>query len=295
VSAASFAQETNKKVVITGARFTYPLVQRWIDQYNEANPFVEVVIEPRSTTDPDKYDLLIEAYELNDDVREEREFLSFGRYALLPIANDKSQFARIYSDKGLTKELIQQIFFHDIYAEKEKQKEIKAPYTVYTRLQKAGAPTTFAKYFGYDQQSIKGKAIAGADEHLIKALLKDTTAISYNNAGLIYDLKTRKALPGIAILPVDTDDNGRVSNEEKERLTLDDLISKLEKGELENIPVEHLHLSIKKRGYNPEALKFLLFVIQNGQNDLHQFGFLTPDQRRFENERERFEHMASRK
>jgi phosphate transport system substrate-binding protein len=105
------------------------------------------------------------------------------------VANAKSAFAKTYSEKGLTGDLIKQIFFHDIYASKDKLQEIGSSYTVYTRLQKAGAPKTFASCFGYEQQQIKGKSIAGADEHLLKALLKDSTGVSYNNLGLIYDLK----------------------------------------------------------------------------------------------------------
>jgi hypothetical protein len=213
---------------------------------------------------------------------------------LLPVANSSSQFAKIYGEKGLTEALIKQVFFHDLYADKEKQKEIKAPFTVYTRLQKAGAPLTFAAYFGYAQENIKGKAIAGADEHLIKALLKDTTAISYSNPGLIYDLNSRTVLPGLTLLPVDAGDNGRVSNDEKFYANLDELLARIERESLKNIPVEYLHVSLPRRGYNPEALKFLLWIIDNSQDDLHHFGFLKPDAKRFQQEKEKFEQLTRR-
>jgi phosphate transport system substrate-binding protein len=292
-SSALFAQESSqKKVIITGARFTYPLVEKWISEYKEANPSVEVVIESRTTTDPAKYDLLIEAYEQEKEVKESREYLYLARYALIPVANAKSVFAKVYGEKGLTDDHIRQVFFHDIYADKDDKKTIKEPFTVYTRLQKAGAPTTFAKYYGYDQLNIAGKAIAGADEHLIKALLKDSTGVSYNNPGLLYDLKTRKPLSGLTILPVDADNNGRVSNDEKFYGDLDGLLSTLENNNVKNIPVEYLHLSIRKHGYNPEALKFLLWIIDHSQEDLHDFGFLKPEQKRFDAEKEKFEQLA---
>lgn len=290
-----FAQQApDKKVVITGVRFAYPLVQQWIAEYKEANPSVEVVIDSRTATDPAHYDLLIEAYEPEKEVKEEREYLYLARYALLPVANAESEFAKIFTEKGLTKDLIKQIYFHDIYADKEKQQEIKAPYTVYTRLQKAGAPVTFAKYFGFEQQQITGKAIAGADEHLIKALLKDPAGISYSYPGLIYDLTSRKVLPGLAVLPVDADNNGRVSQDERFYATLDDAIRAIEDQKTENIPVEYIHISLRKHNYKPEALKFLLWVIYNAQDDLHHYGFLKPEQKRFENEKQKFEQLASK-
>jgi phosphate transport system substrate-binding protein len=253
---------------------------------------VEVVIDPRSATDPAQYDLLIEAFEPEKDTKENREYLYLARYALLPIANEQSAFAKHFTEEGLTKDLIRQIYFHDIYADKEKQQEIKEAFTVYTRLQKAGAPITFAKYFGYEQQNITGKAIAGADEHLIKALLKDPTGISYSYPGLIYDLTTRQVQNGIAVIPVDTDNNGRISQSERFYENLDKVLETLDEERTENIPVEYIHISLRKHSYKPEALKFLLWVIYNSQDDLHHYGFLKPEQKRFESEKQKFEQLA---
>jgi ABC-type phosphate transport system substrate-binding protein len=62
------------KVIITGARFTYPLVEEWIHQYKAVNPNVEVVIDPRTTTDPSTYDLLLEAYENDKSLKDTRDY-----------------------------------------------------------------------------------------------------------------------------------------------------------------------------------------------------------------------------
>ncbi|MGC3946232.1 MAG: hypothetical protein QM762_17235 [Chryseolinea sp.] len=288
-SVASFAQKAEKKVVITGVRFSYPLVEKWIEEYKVANPDVNVVIETRTTTDPAKYDLLIEAYEQDAQTKEARDFLYIGRYALLPVANAQSAFAAEFGEKGLTKELIKQIYFNDIYADKKKQKEIKSSFTIYTRLQKAGAPITFSKYFGYEQANIKGKAIAGADEHLVKALLKDSTGISYNVPGLLFDLKTRQPLAGVKIIPVDADDNGKVSDDERFYDNLDAVLDKIESGQLKNVPLEFLHLSIAKNSANEEALKFLQWVARNGQETLEGYGFLKLDSKRLQAEKAKFD------
>jgi phosphate transport system substrate-binding protein len=290
----SFAQELQKEIIITGTRFTYPLLEKWIADYQEVDPSVRIRIEPRTNVDPSQYDLLIEAFEHDNDARADREYLYLARYAVLPFANASSTFAKYYSEEGLTSDLIKQVFFHDIYASKEKQVEIKSDVNVYTRLQKAGAPKTFAQYFGFEQQQIKGKAIAGADEHLIKAVTKDSLGVSYGSLGLIYDLNARTSLPGITILPVDVNDNGRVSKDERFFGSVDEVIGKLESENLKNIPVEYLHLSIRKHGYKPEALKFLMWIIDNSQDDLHEFGFLKPEQKRFDSEKQKFLHLASK-
>ncbi|WP_353718551.1 hypothetical protein [Dyadobacter sp. 676] len=288
----AFAQEsTENKVIITGVRFAYPIVDKWIKEYTAANPKAQIAIETRTVTDPAKYDLLIEAYEQEKDVRDTREYISIGRYALLPVANAKSAFAKEYADKGLNEKTYKQIFFHDIYAEKDKS--LTTQYTIYTRLQKAGAPLTFARYFGYEQQNIKGKAIAGADEHLIKALLKDETGITYTTPGLAYDLQTRKPLEGLTIIPVDLDGNGRVSKEEKALDNLDEVLATLETGKIKNVPVENIHFSIAKNNPNPEAKKFLLWVAENADKDLHQFGYLKADAKRLAEEKEKLERFQA--
>ena len=276
----------NQQVVrITGVRFAYPLVQQWIDDFNKVYPDIQVIIESRGSTDPSQYEILIEAYEHTDEFKKDREYAYIGRYAILPVANAASEFTKLYQDKGLDKDLISQLFFHDIYADKEKQVEIKAPYTIYTRLQKAGAPITFAKSFGYEQKDIKGKAIAGADEHILKALLRDTTAVSYLPVSLIYDRNTKKAIEGISVLPVDLNDNGKVNGEEKFYNDLPTVIQRLENTslkDLSNVPIGYLHFSVDKKSAGADAVTFIKWVIENGQKDLSAFGYLKPEAEKLE-------------
>lgn len=293
LASPSVAQEKSKdKVVITGVRFAYPLLEKWIKDYTAENPKAQITIEARTITDPEQYDLLIEAYDQERLAKEERDFISIGRYALLPVANSKSEFAKEYVEKGFNEKIYKQLFFHDIYAEKDKS-EKTPPFTVYTRLQKAGAPVTFAKYFGYEQQQIKGKTIAGADEHLIKALLKDETGISYTVPGLAFDLSSRKPIEGLSIIPVDLDGNGRVSKEEKQTDNLDQFLDKLENEKSKNVPQEYVHLSIGKNNTNPEAKRFLLWVASHSEADLRKFGYLKPDPKKVQLEREKLEKQLA--
>jgi phosphate transport system substrate-binding protein len=293
LASASFGQSTSKgKVVITGVRFAYPLVEKWIQEYKVENPSVDISIDPRSTVDPAYFDLLLEAYEPDPNIKDSREFLYLGRYALLTVANATSEFARIYDDKGLTGDQIKEVFFQDVFAEKKKKGQITTPVTVYTRLQRAGAPITFAHYFGFEQQNIKGKSISGSDEHLVKAILKDTTGVTYASISLVYNLQTRKTVDGLAVIPVDLDGDDRISENEK-LADLDAVIAKLESGKVKNIPVEYLHISIGKTNANPEALKFLRWVLYHGQEDLHQYGYLKPDAQRFEKETAKFKELTA--
>lgn len=287
------SEPKRKVVVVTGTRFAYPLVQKWIDTYNEVNPEVQIIIEARGSADP-QYDILIEAYEQPEEVKQKGEYVYIARYAILPVANDKSTFAKTYSDKGLNRALINQLYFHDLFADSEKEIKIKEPFTIYTRLQKAGAPISFTRFFGFEQKDIKGKAIAGADEHLLKAIIRDSTAVSYLPLTLAYDHTTGKPVSGVTVLPVDLNGNDKVSDEEKIYGDLSTVISKIESAEskeLKNLPLEYLHLSVDKKNATPEAIAFLKWVIENGQKDLHQFGYLLPQITK--RGKEKFEQFAN--
>jgi phosphate transport system substrate-binding protein len=277
---------TNQKiVVITGNRFSYKLIQQWIDDYNKVRPDVQLIIEARGSNDPAKYQILAEVYPQEESFRQNREYINVARYAVLPVANANSGFAKYYGEKGLDRDLIRQIYFHDIYADKENQKKIKAAYTVYTRMQKAGVPFVFAKYFEYEQKDITGNAIAGADEHLVKAVLRDSAGITYLPLPLIYDPSTKSPIAGLRVIPVDFNGNGRVNDEEKFYATLGSVLSKLESSEsndIKNIPVEYLHLSIDKQTVSAEAVDFLKWVNENGQRYLHDFGYLLPETKHYE-------------
>ncbi len=296
----AFAQEQTAKsdqkiVVITGNRFSYKLIQQWIDDYNKVRPDVQLIIEARGSNDPAKYQILAEVYPQEESFKQNREYIHVARYAVLPVANSRSAFTKYYAEKGLNRDLIRQIYFHDIYADKENQKKIKAAYTVYTRMQKAGVPFVFAKYFDYEQKDITGNAIAGADEHLVKAVVRDSTGITYLPLPLVFDLSTKQVVNGLTVIPVDINGNGRVNDEEKFYSSLESVLTNLEgtqPSEIKNIPIEYLHLSIDKQTATPEAIDFLKWVNENGQRYLHDFGYLLPESKHYE--KAKFDEFVSR-
>jgi hypothetical protein len=53
-----------------------------------------------------------------------------------------------------------------------------------------------------------------------------------------------------------------------------------------------LHLSIDKQNASAEAIAFLKWVNENGQDDLNKFGYLKPEANRFE--KEKFNEFASK-
>ena len=267
-------------VRMTGVRFAYPLVEHWIDEYSKLNPDVQIVIEWRGTQDPLQCDILVEAYEYSEEIKKERDYTYIGRYAILPVANSSSDFAKTYVTKGLTTQTIKQIFFHDIFADKDKEQKITAPFTTYTRLQKAGSPIVFAHYFKYEQKDITGKGIAGSDEHLLKAVLRDSTAVSFLPTPVIYAKSNGTGVHGLTVIPVDLNGNDRIGDDEKFYDSWSKVTERLTGAngkDIRNVPIEYIHFSVDKKSARPEALAFIRWVVDNGLDDVADFGFLPSD------------------
>ncbi|HYG00868.1 MAG TPA: hypothetical protein VD927_00425 [Chryseosolibacter sp.] len=280
--------EGERVIIVTGARFSYNLVQRLIDEFNKEYPNVQIIIEARGSNDPENYDVLAEVYKHDEKRATAREYLYIARYAIVPIASSHSQFARIYQEKGLTTQLIRQIFFNNVFADHEDEEKLRAPFTVYTRFQKAGAPKVFADFYGFEQNDINGKAIAGSDEHLLKALLRDSTAISYLPMPVVYDNITGQVRDGVTVIPTDLDGNGKVKADERGfyiSLRTATLALENEKKSL-NIPVGYLHLSVDKQNNNTSLKLFLRWVSQNSDRFVKEYGYLKTDMQSSDNQQQ---------
>ena len=274
----------NGKVIITGTRFTYPLVEKWIAEFKKSYPDVEVKILPRGLTTPDSGNVIINAHKLVPaEIKQGYTSINISKYALLPVANANNPLIKQYS-KGFKEKDIKDIYFEkDILAEVPKDKKSKNKFqpNLYTREQKACAPTAFAAHYGFTQENLLGKGISGDDKHLISAILKDTNGLTYNVPIFIYDLTTRKVKDGLKVIPFDQNENGKLDAGENFYDDLDDLISNLEGEKSTAVPIEYVNISYPKEinASNNNIKLFINYILNDGQKFNHQFGFLDFDEK----------------
>lgn len=284
VSIFTFAQKPeNGKVIITGSRFTYPLVEKWIAEFKKEYPDVPFRIIARGGLNVDSANLIINAHKLHpEEIKGGNYVVNIGRYALLPVANAKNPLVKEWQKKGLKEKQLKKLFFkkYDPFASeeetKEKDKDAYKP-VIYTRAQKACAPITFASNYGFVQDDIVGKPIGGDDKHLILAIEKDTNGLTYGNLNLIYDVATRLPKEKLAVAPIDLNGNGKLDEEEASAYAnLDNLIARLEKGKTSEIPVEYINISYPAQVIesNRNISLFLDWVLTKGQKFNHELGFL---------------------
>jgi hypothetical protein len=273
------AQEKEANVFnLTGAKFTFSLIEKWVSEYNKVNPQAPVIINTKQNADAAQT-LKVAAYQVPDSDLLANQIISYvGRYALIPVSNKQNPILAKVGKSGLSKKALKKLLFDesDIFTEDQQDSKSKYIATVYSRESQAPTTIVLAKYFGARPVDLKGKKVLGDDIYLLNAIKKDTTGVTYNSISYTYDLQSRKLRSDIALLPL----NIRAQQKEAlNSLDLDNIISLLEKSSVENIPVQNFGLVLTKEQINNKTLRsFLKWVVTNGQNYNHEAGFLSLDE-----------------
>jgi len=273
ITGISAQNAVNETVIISGTRFTYPLIEKWIAEYAKINPGLTIKLA-KTTETSDASDLSIIAHQpATDELKEGQAVVYTGRYGLLPVTNSKNPVLAT-NKKGLSKKDIDKLFFEVAnYDEEPVVEKPKFRATIYARDNKASASTTLAQYFGHVSSEIRGKKVLGDDIYLLSAISKDSVGITFNNLGYLFDLQSRKLKEGIALLPLDLKKDAKniaLGN-------LDEVISILEKTRVESIPVEKIGFIYSQRDTRKEVADFLKWVLADGQQFNHGKGFLNLD------------------
>ena len=271
----STAGNNTQVITIAGTQFTYPLIQKWITEYARVNPELKFkLINDQDNTD--KADIKIIAHTPEKgELAENKSLINVGRLAILPIINENNPLFSKEVKKGIKRDGLRAIFMKDdtdLNSGEEKSKEPE--YTVYTKTPQSCSAKVISSYLGHPSDDLKGIFVTGDDSYLISSLLEDSTGVSYNNLGLIYDLKNRFPVHGIKVLPIDLNNNGRLDKEEQLYSNLDEVISFLELSKNTSIPTDNVSFVVDSKSVNPEISNFINWVKASGQEFNHQFGFL---------------------
>lgn len=275
VSAADPSAQQNT-VYIKSVRFANPLLEKWISEYAKTHPGISLSIAEKGAGE---HAVEIVPFEIQKDnaLPEEATVIAFGKYAVLPIAGKDNVLLDEFKKKKLNEKRIKELFFEkdflDFDGDTDPDKKDKYGATVYSSNHSFSVSRSFAEHFGYDAGSLKGKKIAGDDIYLNSAVKKDAKGISFNNLSYIFDIESRQLNADIALLPLD------VKKEYADALNaqnLDETLALLENKSIDLIPVEDLSFVLPEK-VNPAVLQFLEWVLSEGQQYVHSFGFIRLD------------------
>jgi phosphate transport system substrate-binding protein len=273
MSFSGYAQQTGI-VKLRGTRLTYPLVNRWITEFKKDHPNIQVSIAQSARAD--SIDFTIASYALTpNDLQGNREGVAVTRYAQLLIANSKRPGLAELQAKGVTERDLNKLFFTNDKPTFLTPSQSATPIDLYVRDRPVCAVKAFSKHYGVDPKELKGTGIKGDDQDLATAVRNDVNGISFNNLGFIYDVGSRKITDGLAVIPQDLNNNGKVDDDEQIYETLDHVISVIEKTNNAAFIVERVNFVFNKTSANAAAGIFLNWVLSKGQQFNHALGFLS--------------------
>jgi ABC-type phosphate transport system substrate-binding protein len=266
-----------QEIHVENVKFVHPIVEKWVAEYKKENPESKLDVKVDAEKDGKQSGLLVVASRATDEDAVKEKIIYVGRYALIPVSNKNNPLLGKVG-KGLKKkELRNLVFEKDILDDEDADDDGKEKYTATIYSRGGQTPTTLALagHFSQAPERIRGKKIIGDEIFLLNALQKDENGVAFNTLNYIYDLKTRRLIANLSILPLN------VKQDLKEALSsqnIDQAISALEEGKIELIPVEKFGFVIPPEyATDTEVLKFANWILARGQEYNHEFGFLTLD------------------
>jgi phosphate transport system substrate-binding protein len=224
----------------------------------------------------DSADIIIASHSLRaGDVKEGREAIAVSRYVQLPVISSRRSDVAALQAKGFNDAAFREVYFSDSSIAGSAAGNYH--FAVYKREKPACASIAFANHFGSEQRDIKGIGVAGDDRDLLAAVKKDTNGISYNNLGFIYDVKTRKVVDSIAVIPIDLNGNGRTDADEYIYGTLDEVLAFVEKTHHPRILIENVNVLFRTGNPDKDVYQFLKWTLTAGQAFNHEYGFINID------------------
>ena len=267
-----YQKRENKVINITGTRFFYPLVEKWAEEFKKEHPDVEIVVKFGLQNS----DISMTGTPVDKENPDKGKYTVVSKFAVVPIINEHNPAWTELQKKGLSETDFEKIYFRgDQQQNNFATNSGIVPIRVYTR--GACASATFSRHFGKQINDLANLDTKIADDNvLLQNVLNDSLGVAYNNLGFVYDLRTRKQKPGIKVVPVDLNDNGKIDSDENFYDNLDQLIKKLETAHVALPPVGKMVFVYKED--KPEVKNFVNWIETKGQQYNHSFGFLNTQQ-----------------
>jgi len=268
------SKELKGQISLSGAFALYPLAVKWAEEFKKIHPKVKIDISGggagKGITDAlaKVVDLGMVSREVKpEEVSKGAWYVAVAKDAVVPTINAKNPKVRELLAKGLTQQAAIKLFVTGEYKTWGDVLGIKSsiPVHVYNRSDACGAGETWAKYLGNKkQEDLLGTGVFG-DPGVAAAVQKDLVAVGYNNIAYAYDLRTKRPNPGILVLPIDVNKNGKIDAAENFYATSNQLIAAIAQGKYPSPPARDLYLVSNGKPTNPVVKAFLKYILTEGQ------------------------------
>jgi phosphate transport system substrate-binding protein len=271
------------KITVSGAFALYPMAVRWAEEFKKLHPKVVINISAggagKGMADALSHmvDLGMYSKEVSPEERAKGAwYIGVAKDAVLPTVNSGNPVLKELRAQGLTKQKFADIFINGTITTwgAAVNNGSKATLQPFTRSDACGAAEMWAKYMaGKKQEDLIGLGVNG-DPGVADAIRKTVGGIGYNNLNFVFDMTSRKVYPGIAIVPIDLNGNGRIDPEENFYGTLDQVMNAIQTGIYPSPPARDLYLVAAGKPTNKAVLAFLHWILTDGQKFLNEAGYV---------------------
>jgi len=278
------AQDKLKGTIsLSGAWALYPMAVRWAEEFRKIYPDVKIDMSAggagKGITDAlnDMVDMGMVSREIyKEEINKGAYPIAVTKDAVVPVINASNPSLDILLAKGLKKDAGNNIWITGMFKTWGQAFGFKGttPIHVYTRSDACGAAEVWAKYFNKKQEDLLGSGVYG-DPGLALAVKKDPLAIGFNNIGYAYDSKSKKQLAGIRVLPIDINNDGKITPDENFYDSMDDLIAAIATGKYPSPPARELYFVTNGKPQKEVVLRFIRWILTDGQKYVNESGYIT--------------------
>jgi phosphate transport system substrate-binding protein len=279
-------------ITISGAFALYPMAVKWAEEFKKLHPKVKIDISAggagKGMTDAvaKVVDIGMVSREIYpEEVKKGAYGIAVTKDAVVATISDRNPHLADILSHGLKKDAANNIFITGKYKTWGQAIGIKGatPIRVYTRSDACGAAESWAKYFGKKQEDLLGVGVFG-DPGLALAVHNDPQGIGYNNLSYAYDAKTKHPNPGIRVVPLDLNNNGKIDPEENFYNNLDQIVNAIATGKYPSPPARDLYFVTGGKPTKKALVEFIKWVLTNGQKYANDSGYINLPKEKLEKE-----------
>ncbi|MFM7023761.1 MAG: PstS family phosphate ABC transporter substrate-binding protein [Flavobacteriales bacterium] len=280
-TSAPVVEELSGTISASGAFALYPIVVKWGEEFKKLHPNVKFNISAggagKGITDAlgGLVNIGLVSRDLTAaEIKKGAYGVAVTKDAVVATISSSNPNVQEILTKGISKATFNNIFIVGKYKNwKEAGFKVPVPIQVFTRSDAAGAAESWAKYFGKKQEDIQGVGVYG-DPGLLQAVKKAPGGIGFNNIGFAYDVKTRKQVAGITVVPIDLNGNGKIDADENVYGTLDQVVAAITSGKYPSPPARDLLFVTKGKPTDKTVIAFIKWVLTDGQKFVGSAGYV---------------------
>jgi len=286
VSLSGCTTQKENTIKVSGAYSLYPMMVVWAQQYQTLHPDIKIDVSSGGAG-KGMADALAGSVNLGMVSRDvstaesDQGIIAVAvvEDAVLATINTGNPVLNKILEKGLTKQQLREIFINysiSTWGQLIGDSNNTDPIKVYSRSDPCGAAEAWVKYLGdYTQDdipTIEEITKVKGDDSMSKSIASDPLGIGYSNVNYIYSNTTKAPKEGIAVIPLDLNENGTIDPEESFYESRDDVVNAEINNALPSPPSRLVYL-VTLNNFTGITKDFVRWILTDGQQYTFNNGY----------------------